>query len=202
MIKKFIINKSLGIVSEIYPDYDDSKIDEIKYGLEATYLSITKVIVILFVAFLLGIFKESILVLLFFNGIRSTAFGIHAKESWMCWISSSIIFIGVPLLCIYVEIPTLIQYLMITISVLCYLIYAPADTVKRPLIKKHRRTKFKLLSLLIAGIYIVIFLNVQDAFIRNVIACSMLIETVLIHPLTYKVFKLPYKNYERYVFSK
>jgi len=39
-------------------------------------------------------------------------------------------------------------------------------------------------------------------FLKNVIMWSMLLEAVLIHPLTYRVFKLPYKNYEWYVFSK
>ena len=34
------------------------------------------------------------------------------------------------------------------------------------------------------------------------ITSTMLLEAVLIHPLTYRVFNLPYKNYERYVISK
>ena len=49
MIKKFIINKSLHMISDIYPDYNDSKMDEIRYGLESIYLSLTKVVVILFI---------------------------------------------------------------------------------------------------------------------------------------------------------
>ena len=49
MIKKFVISKSLNMISDIYPDYNDSKMDEIRYGLESIYLSLTKVVVILFI---------------------------------------------------------------------------------------------------------------------------------------------------------
>jgi len=202
MFKKFILDKSIAIIKDNYKEYDDDKIDEIKYGLEATYLSLTKTVVILFIAFLLGIFKESILVLLFFNGLRLTGFGIHAKESWMCWVSSSIVFLGIPLLCIYVNTSLIIQYIIMFVSILCFLLYAPADTVKRPLIRKNKRIKFKILTLIIAFIYVLTFFYIENTFLKNVIVYSMFLEAVLIHPLTYRVFKLPYKNYERYVYSK
>lgn len=190
------------MISEIYPEYNENKIDEIKYGLEAIYLSLTKVIVILLVCLLLGIFKEAVIVLLFFNILRSTAFGIHASKSWMCWVSSSILFIGIPYLCMYCNMPTFIHYIMIFSSIICYLLYAPADTKKRPLVRKNRRIKFKILTLVISIIYLILFCNTSNLFIKNVIACTMTLESVLIHPLTYRIFHLPYKNYERYVFSK
>jgi len=202
MIKKFFINKSLNIVSDIYPNYNDSKMDEIRYGLEAIYLSLTKVIVILFITLLLGIFKEAVILLLLFNGLRIVAFGIHATKSWMCWVSSSIFFIGIPYICIHLDLPLFIHYIIISISLLCFILYAPADTKKRPLIRKNRRIKFKILTLIISILYICLFFYTDSIFIRNVISSSMLLESVLIHPLTYRVFKLPYKNYERYVFSK
>lgn len=202
MIKKFIITKSLRLVSDIYPSYNSTKMDEIRYGLESIYLSITKIVVILLITLLLGIFKESVILLLFFNGLRTTAFGIHASKSWMCWLSSSILFIGIPYLCIYLQIPNIIQYLMIVFSIICFFLYAPSDTKKRPLVRKNRRIKFKILTLAVASAYLFIFFNTNSVFIKNAIVCSMVLESVLIHPLTYKVFHLPYKNYEGYVFSK
>ena len=201
-MKKFVMNHAMHVVKGVYPNYDDDKLDEIRYGLEAIYLSLSKTIVILLITLILGIFKESVIVLLFFNFLRMFAFGIHAKESWQCWISSSIMFIGIPYLCIYTELSNIYYYILIGFSVLNFLLYAPADTVKRPLVKKHRRIKFKVLTLIVSLIYIILFFNTNDVFIKNVIVYTMLLEVVLIHPLTYRVFKLPYKNYERYVFSK
>lgn len=202
MIKKFFINKSLTIISDIYPNYNSSKIDEIKYGLEAIYLSVTKVVVILFVTLLLGLFKEAISLLLFFNILRATAFGIHASKSWMCWVSSSILFIGLPYLCKILEISHIIHYIIIGACIVILALYAPADTKKRPLVRKNKRIKFKILTLIISIIYLILFIFINNTFIHNIITTSMLLESVLIHPLTYKVFNLPYKNYEGYVFSK
>ncbi len=202
MIKKFIIDKSLETVSSIYPEYDNVKLNEIRYGLESIYLSLTKIVVILFITLILGIFKEAVMLLLFFNGLRMTAFGLHAKESWQCWISSSILFIGFPYICIYVHFSSYVYYTMMVLSMICFLLYAPADTKKRPLVKKNRRLKFKILTMIIGLIYIFIFFKTDSLVIKNIITSSMLIESVLIHPLTYKVFHLPYKNYEKYVFSK
>lgn len=201
-MKNFIISKSIQTVSSIYPEYDSVKIDEIRYGLESIYLSLTKVVVILFLTLLLGIFKEAILLLLFFNGLRSFGFGIHATKSWMCWVSSSILFIGFPYLCIYLDIALYIHYIIIGLSILCFLLYAPADTKKRPLVRKNRRIKFKILTLLVAFIYICIFIFTDSTLLRNVITSAMFIESLLIHPLTYRMFHLPYKNYKGYVFSK
>ena len=55
MIKSFIIENSLKTISSIYPDYDSVKMNEIKYGLEAVYLSLTKVFVILLITLFLKI---------------------------------------------------------------------------------------------------------------------------------------------------
>lgn len=189
------------MVKEIYPDYDEDKLDEIRYGLEATYLSITKLVVILFASFLLGIFKESVILLVLFNFLRLTGFGLHATKSWMCWVSSSITFLLVPFFCKFLVLP---NYLLVAISVVCminFILYAPADTVKRPLIHKKRRLFYKICTVLIASIYIALIFITKDTFLQNSLASAMLIEGALINPYIYKLFNLPYNNYKNYVIS-
>ena len=95
-----------------------------------------------------------------------------------------------------------IPLFILAVTFICFLLYAPADTKKRPLVRKNRRIKFKLLTITVAVIYILLYFYTNSMFLKNVIMCSMLLEAVLIHPLTYRVFKLPYNNYEGYVFSK
>ncbi len=189
------------MVKEIYPDYDEDKLDEIRYGLEATYLSITKLVVILFASFLLGIFTESVILLVLFNFLRLTGFGLHATKSWMCWVSSSITFLLVPFFCKSLVLP---NYLLVAISVVCminFILYAPADTVKRPLIHKKRRIFYKICTVLIASIYIALIFITKDTFLQNSLASAMLIEGALINPYIYKLFNLPYNNYKNYVIS-
>ena len=189
------------MVREIYPDYDNDKLDEIRYGLEATYLSITKLVVILGISLLLGIFKESVILLVLFNFLRLTGFGLHATKSWMCWVSSSITFLLVPFFCKSLVLP---NYILVAISVVClinFLLYAPADTVKRPLIHKKRRLLYKVGTVLIASLYIVLIFITKDTFLQNSLASAMLIEGALINPYIYILFNLPYNNYKNYVIS-
>ena len=201
-MKKYLMNQSSKIITSIYPDINKNKLSEIIYGLESIYLSFTKTIVIILISVILNIFKETIMLLIFFNILRMFAFGIHAKKSWQCWISSIFLFIVIPYYFLNTNYNYIFYYSIMFISILFFILYAPADTVKRPLIKKNRRIKFKILTLLVSMIYIYIFVTNSNILLRNTIVFSMLIESVLIHPFTYKVFKLPYKNYERYVFSK
>ena len=200
-MKSFFLGRSLQMVREIYPDYDSDKLDEIRYGLEATYLSITKLVVILGVSLLLGIFKESVIVLVLFNFLRLTGFGLHATKSWMCWVSSSITFLLVPFFCKSLVLP---NYILVAISVVClinFLLYAPADTVKRPLIHKKRRLLYKVSTVLIASLYTVLIFITKDTFLQNSLASAMLIEGALINPYIYKLFNLPYNNYKNYVIN-
>lgn len=189
------------MVREIYPDYDEDRLDEIRYGLEATYLSITKLVVILGVSLLLGIFKEAIILFTLFNFLRLTGFGLHATKSWMCWVSSSITFLLVPFFCKSLVLP---NYVLVAISVVClinFVLHAPADTVKRPLIHKKRRLFYKICTVSIASLYTVLISTTKDTFLQNSLASAMLIEGALINPYIYKLFKLPYNNYKNYVIS-
>lgn len=201
-MKRLFLKYSLKIVSDYYPNYDEDKLDEIRYGLEATYLSLTKTFVILVVCCILGIIKESLILLVLFNFLRLTGFGLHASKSWMCWVSSSITFIGIPFLCRSVTVPNYILCSVCIICILCFFLYAPADTKKRPLIYANRRLIYKIITVTIGIFYTVLVFLVDNSLIQNELVCAMLIESVLIHPLTYRVFKLTYNNYKTYVLAK
>ena len=45
-MKKKFLDWSMNIIKKNYPDYDDDKLAEIKYGLEGFYLTITKLLII------------------------------------------------------------------------------------------------------------------------------------------------------------
>ena len=198
MIKKFIIKNCMSIVKNNYPEYDQTQLEKIQYGLESIYLSTTKVVVIILLSILLGILKETLLVLLFFNLLRATGFGLHASKSWGCWVSSVPTFIISPLICKYVNIPFFILIAIAIISIIFFIFFAPADTHKRPLIRRKKRIIYKIITILSGIIYLVFIILTKDMFLRNCLAISMLIEAILIFPLTYKIFKLPYNNYKTY----
>lgn len=193
-MKNFVINKIVNYIKK-YNNYSNDEIEIIKYGLEGIYLTITKVLIIIILSIILGIFKEVIIFLLLFNIIRSTAFGLHAIKSYICLISSTLIFILIPYLCLYININIYIKSL---ISILCILYiykYAPSDTVKRPIVNRKRRLTYKTISTLICICYSFILLFIKNSFLSNALLFSMILECFMISPIIYKIFKLPYNNY-------
>ena len=197
MIKNFIINNSISLVNKTNK-YNNTELEEIKYGLESIYLAITKVVVILFISACIGLFKEAVLFLLIFNLVRTTAFGLHASKSIWCWISSSISFLLIPFICKNVIFPTIFYIVASIITVIIFLLYAPADTVKRPLINKKKRKMYKILSVITALIFISLIFIVDNFLIKNMLIFALILESILILPITYKIFKLPYRNYLNY----
>lgn len=197
-MKKRFLSYMKNSIKRQYPKYSNDKIDEIMYGIEGIYLTITKTIIIFILAFIFGIAKELLYLLITFNFIRLFAFGMHADKSSICLAFSSLLFIGTTFLCKYLIIPSNILYLLYIVALIIISIYAPADTVKRPLIKKKKRIKFKVLSIIVTIIYFVITLFIKNRLIINCLILGLLIECVLILPITYKAFKMPYKNYKNY----
>ena len=66
-MKELFLNVSMANIKKYYPEYDEVKLAELKYGLEGIYLSITKFIVITSLSIILGIFFEMIIMLIVFN---------------------------------------------------------------------------------------------------------------------------------------
>ena len=59
-MKKLIINKCMELLTTYNKDLSQRDIDKIKYGLEGLYLTITKLIFIIIVSIILGIWKETL----------------------------------------------------------------------------------------------------------------------------------------------
>jgi len=200
-MKNKFLKSSINLVKNSYPDYTQEKLDEIAYGLEALYLTITKMVVIIILASILGILKECFILIISYNLLRFTAFGIHASKSIYCLISSLIFFIGGVYLIKYVEISFLIKVISTFISVFCIAKYAPADTEKRPLINSKRRKKYKIITSITAIIYAVLIIIFSDYIISNYLLLGMIEVVIMIHPLTYKIFGHSYNNYKTYKYA-
>lgn len=193
-MKKLIIDNTMNNIRK-YNNYSNTKILEIKYGLEVLYLTITKTIIISILCIFFGLIKELLLVYLFYGLLRLTGFGLHTKESYQCWIFSSIAFLLIPALIKYVVISKNILVILSLLLLICIIRYAPADTEKRPLIHKKKRAIYKIITSFIAAIYIVIMFLTTNTSIQSTLFYSLLLEVFVIHPLSYKMFNLPYNNY-------
>ena len=197
-MKKFVLDKCMNIIKNNM-QYDDTKLEEIRYGLEGIYLTITKITIISILCIILGIFKEFLIFLIIYSIMRAPSFGIHASKSWICLITSTIVFIGFPLLSIYTKLNLITKIIIGTISIIGICLFSPADTIKRPIINKTRRKIYKVLSTIIAITYIILSIKINNNFISNCFIYSTILQNILISPLTYKIFKMPYNNYKEYI---
>lgn len=197
-MKNKFLNYAINTININNPSYNDTKLAEIRYGLEGIYLSITKLIIIFLLAILLNILKEMIFMLIIFNILRTTGFGLHATKSWICLVSSSVIFLGGPLLAKIIIINNLLKTILSITSVILIYKYAPADTKKRPLIKEKKRNIYKFITTIKCIILNIFIIFIKNNIITNLIILGIYAEVIVILPKTYKLFNMSYGNYKNY----
>ena len=142
-MKQYYLKKTIAILNKQYPHLNDTELEEYRYGLEGFYLTITKSLIIIPIAFILGIGKELLIMLIFFNFLRKYACGLHATKSWICLVSSSMIFLALPFLAKIIVIPLIAKAILGIVAVTLFFLYAPADTIKAPIIYEEKRKRQK-----------------------------------------------------------
>lgn len=197
-MKKVILNACMKSVKKKFPSYDNDKLEIIEYGLESLYLTLTKTIIIIVLSIILGIFKKTLLLLLLYNIIRFSAFGLHASKSYQCLIMSLTMFVGAVYFCEYINLSLEIKSIISLICILLMALYAPADTEKRPLINNKKRKKYKILSIISSMIFAILIVIFNEKTISNYFFIGLLEATIVILPISYKILGLSYDNYKKY----
>lgn len=196
-MKEVVLNNLINNISK-YKDYNNTKLKEIKYGLEILYLTITKFIVISIITILLGIFKEYVLLFFLYGILRISGFGLHAKTTKNCYIISIITYILFPFLIKYMPYNDLGAIILSCISFFTILLFSPADTEKRPLINKKKRTILKLITLFSTIVYIILIFIIKSQYYKKILLFSLTLESLAINPISYKFLGLKYNNYKTY----
>ena len=196
-MKEKFINSSINFISK-YQECDDLKLKRLKYGLEGIYSLIVKISVVILISIITKTLTETLLFILFYAGIRTFSFGWHAKSNIACWITTLLIYNVILYFIINIDYPIYISYIILGISLISMLLWAPADTPKRPLIRKKQRLKSKILSITVLVLYAVIYVTINSNPLKNIILYSLLIQTILINPITYKITNTRFNNYKYY----
>lgn len=197
-MKNKFLKRSVLYINKYY-NYTGKDLEKLKYGLEGLYLTLSKTIIIFLCALILGIVKEVLLVLILFNIIRYTGFGFHAEKSYQCLICSLINFVLLPIYFLNIHISQEIALIISFICIIHYLLFAPADTVKRPLLNKKKRLIRRILTVMIGIIYTAIILILKNDYVTSLLLTSLVIQMIVISPVTYMIFKQPYNNYKKLV---
>ena len=191
-MKEVFLKHSLQLITA-NREWDEESLEKIRYGLEGIYLTIVKLVILLALAIILNIERLFLINLVFFNILRFFAFGVHARNSTQCLITSTVMFIIFPILSTSIDFPLPVKIIIASICVLLFLLYAPADTHKRPQKNRKKRQIRKAFAVTIAIVYVLLIIMLKD--LSQIILCSLMTETIMILPITYHILGVPYKNH-------
>ena len=164
-------------------NFDSVKLEEIRYGFLGLYTLITKTTVIILLSLIIGFFKQFIIFFLFYSLLRSVGFGTHAKTNLQCWLFSTLLLIGFPYIIVKINFNSNVSIIIWIISFINFLIFAPADTEKRPMISKKRKMIFKIIILTLSLLYLGLLIKFNN--LSNLILASMILEGILVNPIGY-----------------
>ncbi len=191
-MKEVFLKHSLQLITA-NREWDEESLEKIRYGLEGIYLTIVKLVILLALAIILNIERLFLINLVFFNILRFFAFGVHARNSTQCLITSTVMFIIFPILSTSIDFPLPVQIIIASICVLLFLLYAPADTHKRPQKNRKKRQTRKVFAVTITIVYVLLIIMLKD--LSQIILCSLMTETIMILPITYHILGVPHKNH-------
>lgn len=177
---------------------NEKQINIFRYTLESLYSLITKTSIVLLLSFILKTSSITLIILLLYSLFRGFAFGIHATKNIYCWLITILVYTCGPLFIKYYTLPISVIYLSYGLGILALLLWSPSDTPARPLIHRKKRIANKIISLLLAFIYITIAIFIKNDNFNEIISFIFILETICICPLTYMLFKIPYRNYKNY----
>lgn len=200
-MREYIINNSLNLIKKNNPDYSEEKMEILEYGLTGLYIFISKSIIIFTIAYFLGILKELIIFMIIYNAIRSVSFGLHATSSTVCLIASAITFLLATFISKNFVLPIWFKIIFGLIGILLIFKNSPADTEKKPIVSPKRRIIYKTISTIVALVMVICSYIVDDIFIANSCTIALIIQCVMISPITYKLTNQKYNNYKYYQFD-
>ena len=196
-MKEKFVNSSIKFISK-YQECDDIKIKKLNYGLQGIYNLIVKLSIVIIIAIITKTINQTLLFLLFYAGIRTFSYGLHAKSNLACWITTIIIYNIIPYFIKNINFPIYMSYIALIVALISMILWAPADTPKKPLIRKKNRKKCKIISIIVVIIYTIIIFMINNTMITNSITYALIIQSIVINPLTYKITKTQFNNYKYY----
>lgn len=183
------------------PDINEEKAEILDYGLHLIIGEIPKVFIMIGLAFLLGVGELSILAFLLILPYRSFSGGFHLKTHLGCILCTTSFYAGTALLSKYITLTEPVKYIAIIavwiFGMVMIKLYAPADTENVPVISKKERRKRKIASYIMLSISLLAAAIIPNRIISNILLFGMLIQTLSITRLAYKITKNKY-GYEEY----
>ena len=196
-----ICNRLTKKMRKEMPDMDDEKEEIINYGLHLIIGEIPKIFITLLIAYILGVFNSTIIMILLLLPYRATSGGFHLKTHIGCIISTTLYYCGIAKISEYFFLYNPLKVIFILcvwiFGIIIIKLYAPADTENVPIIQEKERMQKRILSYIFLTVGLIIALFINNHIISNIIILGNLCQTIMITPIAYKITKNEY-GYKMY----
>lgn len=173
------------------PEIDDERAEVIKFGLQILIGEIPKIFIMLFLAYILGVFNLTLLTFLILLPYKGASGGFHLKTHIGCIINTSLFYYGVVLASKYIILQPIYKYILISLvlifGIIMITLYAPADTENLPIISMKERKRKKSLSYVFLILMLISSLFINNNSISNILIFGALVQTLFITRLAYKI---------------
>ena len=142
MVEKFCLfltNRMRKENSEI----DDERAEIINYGLQLLVGEIPKMLITIGIAYLLGILKLTIIMVILILPYRAFSGGFHLHTHIGCILSTNLFYCGIAKISNYIYLHSLEKVIFVLcvwiFGIIIISLYAPADTENVPILRKKER---------------------------------------------------------------
>ena len=196
-ITEFITNK----IRKEMPEIDDERAEIINYGLQILIGEFPKMFIMFGIAYILGVFKLSLMTFLILLPYRGFSGGFHLKTHIGCIITTTTFYCGVAFLSKSIMLNDITKYVFIAcvaiFGIIMIKLYAPADTEEVPILSKKIRKQKQIMSYVCLIVGLVIATIIKNELISNMIIFGYFTQTCMITRVAYKLTKNKY-GYEVY----
>ncbi|MBQ3415720.1 MAG: accessory gene regulator B family protein [Clostridia bacterium] len=183
------------------PEIDDERAEVINYGLQNLIGEFPKIFIVIGVACVLGILKETLLSILIIMPYRIFSGGFHLKTHIGCIIGTTLFYCGTAFIGKYIVIEEFVKYSLIALTwifgMIMVKLYAPADTENVPILRKKDRKQKQIMSFCILTVFYIVALLVPNSYVANIIIFGYFIQSITITRVAYKLTNNRY-GYEVY----
>ncbi len=195
MIKKLSHSIACYLSNEL--EYDNDKKEVLSYGLQILLGTSFKILSILMVSYLLGIFEPTLISLISFIIFRLIIGGTHYDTYNKCFLASAIAIIVLGLLGQMIELKSVtnlvLTILVYTQAIVSTIIWVPAGTKKKMIKNKNLRIKMKIKAIILSTIWLILILSINDFSFSKYIFSSILgvfLAFLFVTPLAYRFTEL------------
>lgn len=175
------------------PDIEEERLEVIDYGLMMIIGEVPKLIIMLLIAYMLGVLGLTILSYVIILPYTFFAGGAHAKTHIACIIATPTIYCGGVILSqnLLQEV-NIARYLVIgavwLFGIIMSIIYAPADTENVPILRKKERKLKKIMACVILTLTLIVSVFLKDIVISNILIFGCLIRSIMMTRPIYILF--------------